>query len=165
MPPSSPATNSSKNRRFLRWQSLLEEDTLPLTPEESYVLPGFRLCTHAGGARKSEEKEAPEMFVTISTYQARAGEEDTIVALHEDWQRTLQPKAAGYISGELLRNATNARAFVAIMRFERQEFFQELADTPQQQVWTQRLENLVEIAPVHREYVSEWLCSQGKVER
>lgn len=96
------------------------------------------------------------MFVTISTYQTRAGEEDAIVALYEDWQRTLQPRAAGYISGELLRNATNARAFVAIMRFERQEFFQELADTPEQQVWTQRLENLVEIAPVHCECVSEW---------
>ena len=96
------------------------------------------------------------MFVTVSTYQARAGEEDAIVALHEDWQRTLQPKAAGYISGELLRNAANAREFIAIMRFERQEFFQELADTPEQQVWTQRLESLVEIAPVHRECVSEW---------
>ncbi len=96
------------------------------------------------------------MFVTVSTYQARAGEEDAIVALHEDWQRTLQPKAAGYISGELLRNAANPREFIAIMRFERREFFQELADTPEQQVWTQRLESLVEIAPVHRECVSEW---------
>ena len=96
------------------------------------------------------------MFVTIYTYQARAGEEDAIVALHESWQRTLQPKAAGYISGELLRNVSNAREFIAIMRFERQEFFQELADTPEQQVWTQRLENLVESAPVHRECVSEW---------
>ena len=49
------------------------------------------------------------MFVIVSTYLARTGEEDAIVALHESWQRTLQPKAAGYISGELLRNATNAR--------------------------------------------------------
>jgi len=107
-------------------------------------------------ARKLEEKEATEMFVIVSTYLARTGEEDAIVALHEGWQRTLQPKATGYISGELLRNVSNAREFVAIMRFERQEFFQDLADTPEQQVWTQRLENLVEIAPVHCECVSEW---------
>jgi antibiotic biosynthesis monooxygenase (ABM) superfamily enzyme len=97
------------------------------------------------------------MFVTVSTYQARAGEEDAIVALHENWQRTLQPKTVGYISGELLRNVANACEFMAIMRFERQEFFQELADTPDQQVWMQRLESLVEIAPVHRLYASEWL--------
>lgn len=96
------------------------------------------------------------MFVTVSTYQARAGEEDAIVALYEDWQRTLQPKAAGYISGELLRNVANAHEFIAIMRFEHREFAQELADTPEQQVWTQRLESLVEIAPIHRECMSEW---------
>jgi antibiotic biosynthesis monooxygenase (ABM) superfamily enzyme len=101
------------------------------------------------------------MFVTVSTYQARAGEEDAIVALHEDWQCTLQPKAAGYISGELLRNAANVRQFLAIMRFERQEFFQELADAPEQQVWMQRLESLVEIVPVHHVYASEWLSPQA----
>jgi hypothetical protein len=44
-----------------------------------------------------------EMFVTVSTYQARGGEEDAIVALHEDWQHILQPKAAVSISGKLLR--------------------------------------------------------------
>src|SRR6266566_8496311 len=97
------------------------------------------------------------MFVIVSTYLARAGEEDAIVALHEGWQYTLQPKATGYISGELLRNAANVREFLAIMRFERKEFFQELADTPEQRVWTQRLESLVEIAPVHRVYANEWL--------
>ena len=44
------------------------------------------------------------MFVTVSMYRAKAGEEDAIIALHEDWQRTLQSKARGYLSGELLRN-------------------------------------------------------------
>jgi len=97
------------------------------------------------------------MFVTVSTYLARAGEEDAIVALHEVWQRTLQPKAAGYISGELLRNVTQVREFLAIMRFEHQAFFQELAAIPEQRVWMQRLESLVEIAPVYRVYASEWL--------
>ena len=96
------------------------------------------------------------MFVIVSNYQARVGEEDAIVALHEEWQRTLQPKATGYISGELLRNVANAHEFIAIMRFEHQKFIQELANTPDQQVWTQRLESLVEMAPIYRECVSEW---------
>jgi antibiotic biosynthesis monooxygenase (ABM) superfamily enzyme len=97
------------------------------------------------------------LFVTISTYQARAGEEDAIVALYEDWHHTLQPKVAGYISGELLRNEANASEFIAIVRFEYHEFIQELANQPEQQMWIQRLESLVENAPVHRVYASEWL--------
>ncbi len=44
------------------------------------------------------------MFVTMSTYKAKAGEEDAIIALHEDWQRHQQSRAKGYLSGELLRN-------------------------------------------------------------
>ena len=61
------------------------------------------------------------MFVTISIYQARDGEEDAIIGLHEDWQRTLQSQARGYLSGELLRNIKNSGEFLSIMRFETQQ--------------------------------------------
>ncbi len=96
------------------------------------------------------------MFVTVSTYLARAGEVDAIVALHEDWQRTLQPKATGYISGELLRNVTNACEFMAIMRFESRESAQALANDLEQNAWYRRLVSLVENVPVRTEYNSEW---------
>jgi len=96
------------------------------------------------------------MFVTVSTYQARPGEEDAIVALHEDWQRTLRPKAAGYISGELLRNVANACEFIAIMRFESRESAQALANDPKQHAWYRRVVSLVENVPVRVEYNSEW---------
>jgi len=96
------------------------------------------------------------MFVTVSTYQARAGEEDAIVALHEDWQRSLQPLATGYISGELLRNVANACEFMAIMRFESQESAQALANDPKQNAWYRRVVSLVENVPVREEYNSEW---------
>lgn len=45
------------------------------------------------------------MFVTISRYVAKNGEEDVLIALHQDWQRTWRTQAQGYISGELLRNS------------------------------------------------------------
>jgi hypothetical protein len=35
---------------------LLEEDILPLTPEEPYVLPSFRLCRHAGTLEELRRK-------------------------------------------------------------------------------------------------------------
>jgi antibiotic biosynthesis monooxygenase (ABM) superfamily enzyme len=94
--------------------------------------------------------------VTVSTYQARHGEEDAIVALHEDWQRTLQPKAVGYLSGELLRNVTNTCEFMAIMRFESRESAQALANDPEQNAWYRRLVSLVENVPVRAGYNSEW---------
>jgi len=35
------------------------------------------------------------MFVTVSTYKAKAGEEDAIIALHEDWQKPSATKGPG----------------------------------------------------------------------
>jgi quinol monooxygenase YgiN len=99
------------------------------------------------------------MFVTVSTYQARSGEEDAIIALHEDWQSIQDLKEKGNISGELLRSVENPLRFVAIMHFENQEYAQALADDPERQVWFQRLVSLTEAIPVLTEYQSEWMAN------
>lgn len=96
------------------------------------------------------------MFVTVSRYQARTGEEDAIIALHEDWQRNQQPRARGYLSGELIRNIRNSREFIALMRFESQEAARWLANDPEQEAWYQRLVSLTEGVPTLTSYKSEW---------
>ena len=96
------------------------------------------------------------MFVTVSTYKAKAGEEDAIIALHEAWQRHQQPHARGYLSGELLRNVKDSREFIAIMRFEAQEAAQALANDPEREAWYQRVVSLTENVPTLTEYTSEW---------
>lgn len=96
------------------------------------------------------------MFVTVSMYSAKAGEEDAVIALHEDWQRKQQAKAQGYLSGELLRNIQTPHEFVAIMRFENRACAQELASDPEQNAWHRRLVSLVENVPVLTEYTCEW---------
>ena len=96
------------------------------------------------------------MFVTMSTYKAKAGEEDAIIALHEDWQRKQQPRAKGYLSGELLRSVNDSSEFVAIMRFENRESAQVLANDAEQVAWYRRLVSLVEYVPLLIEYTSEW---------
>ena len=96
------------------------------------------------------------MFVTVSFYRAKAGEEDAVIALHEYWQRTPQPMATGYISGELLRNVANACEFIAIMLYESRESAQASANDPEQNAWYRRLVSLVENVPVRAEYNSEW---------
>src|SRR2546429_9641330 len=97
-----------------------------------------------------------EMFVTVSLYRAKAGEEDAVIALHEDWQRNQQARTQGYLSGELLRNIQTPREFVAIMRFENPAFAQTLANDPEQNAWYRRLVSLVENVPVPTEYTCEW---------
>ena len=99
------------------------------------------------------------MFVTLSTYHARQGEEDAVIALHEDWQRHQQLHAGGYLSGELLRNVMASHEFVAIMRFETQEAAQALANDPERVTWDRRLVSLTEYMPVRTEYTSEWQAS------
>src|SRR5258707_3533668 len=96
-----------------------------------------------------------EMFVTLSAYRARTGEEDAIIALHEDWQRNQQPRARGYLSGELLRNVEDAPEFIAIMRFESQEFARALAKDPEQDTWYQTVVSVTENIPTLTEYTSE----------
>ncbi len=96
------------------------------------------------------------MFVTVSTYKAKAGEEDAIIALHEDWQRHHQPNARGYLSGELLRNVKAPHEFIAFMRFESQGTAQALTNDPEWKAWYQRLVSLTEGIPIHTEYTSEW---------
>jgi len=96
------------------------------------------------------------MFVTVSIYRAKAGEEDAVIALHEDWQRNQQARTQGYLSGELLRNTQAPREFVAIMRFETRAFAQALANDPERNAWYRRLVSLVENVPVLTEYTREW---------
>ena len=96
------------------------------------------------------------MFVTVSTYRAKAGEEDAIIALHEDWQRNMQPRARGYLSGELLRKVEDLREFIAIMRFESQESARALTKDPEHDAWYRRVVSLAENTPTLAEYTCEW---------
>jgi heme-degrading monooxygenase HmoA len=96
------------------------------------------------------------MFVTVSRYRAKAGEEDAVIALHEDWQRNHQPRVRGYLSGELIRNLQDSREFIALMRFENREAAQWLVNDPEQEAWYKRLVSLTEGSPIRASYKSEW---------
>ena len=97
-----------------------------------------------------------DMVVTISSYVAKDGEEDAIIALHDGWERTQRPQAQGYISGELFRNCKNTHAFIAILRFENWESAQAYRLDREQDGWYQRLVNLTEEVPQDIDYMIEW---------
>ena len=96
------------------------------------------------------------MFVVVCTYRARVGEEDAIVALHEDWEHTLRTRTAGYLSGELLYSVRDPRAFIAIARYEDEASARTATADPEHIAWQHRLASLMEVEPTCAAYHSAW---------
>ena len=103
----------------------------------------------------NREESKGQLFVIVSIYRAKPGEEDAIIALHEDWQRKHGFKAKVY-SWELLRNIEAPREFIVIAHFESEELARAMADDLNQDAWYYRLVSLLEQGPVHTRCVSEW---------
>jgi heme-degrading monooxygenase HmoA len=99
------------------------------------------------------------MFIVVCTYRARAGEQDAIVALHEDWQRTLRSRAAGYLSGELLHSVQDSRAFIAIVRYEDEASARAAAADPEHIAWQRRIASLMEVELTCARHVCVWQVS------
>jgi heme-degrading monooxygenase HmoA len=103
-----------------------------------------------------QEEGKGHIFVIISIYRAKPGEEDAIIALHEDWQRKHGFKAKVYLSWELLRNIEAPREFIVIAHFESEELARAIANDLNQDAWYFRLVSLIEEGPVCTDYRSEW---------
>jgi hypothetical protein len=96
------------------------------------------------------------MFVIVSTYRAKVGEEDAIIALHEDWQRTQGLKAKAYISWELFRKVNSPREFIAIAHFSSEDLAKAAQSDLEQDAWYGRLVSLIEEGPIHTNCIREW---------
>ena len=96
------------------------------------------------------------MFVTVYSYRAKAGQEQAIIALYDEWERDRLPKTKGVVSGELLRDLRDSRSFISIARFESAEAARAVADAPEQDAWYRRLVNLIEQEPVFTDCDIEW---------
>ena len=97
---------------------------------------------HGWGGLYVERRGEITMFVIVSLFCVRMGEEYAIIALHEDWQRRQQAKVQGFISGELLRTVKGSREFLAIMHFDNRECAQACMDNPGYQSWYRRVANV-----------------------
>jgi heme-degrading monooxygenase HmoA len=104
----------------------------------------------------NREESKGQIFVIVSTYRAKAGEEDAIIALHEDWQRKQGFKAKVYLSWELLRNTEAPSEFIVIAYFESEELARAMVDDLNQDAWYLRLVSLVEERPACTTYEGAW---------
>ena len=101
---------------------------------------------------------APMVFVTLIDGRARAGDEDAIVALHEDWVRR-RSGDAGLLLSEILVDPADPRAFIAISHFVDQAAAERSLRDPEHSAWQRRLASLSETHLVQRDMLSLWRAS------
>jgi hypothetical protein len=97
-----------------------------------------------------------EMFVVVSTYLAKIGEEDAIIALHEDWQRRQAPMIGNYLSWEVLSKVEAPREFIAIARYESEELAKVAESNLERDAWFCRMKSLIEEGPIHTYWTVAW---------
>ena len=102
-----------------------------------------------------EERET-DMYVIVFTYRAKIGEEDAIVALHEDWQRNQGLQAKDYLSWRLFRNIQGPREFIAIAQFENEEVARAATNDLKRDAWYDRLVSLTEGGIIDTDYTRVW---------
>ena len=96
------------------------------------------------------------MYVIMFIYRAKVGEEDAIIALHEDWQRKQGLRAKDCVWWELLRKVEAPREFIAIAHFASEELAKVAENHLEQDAWYGRLLSLIEGRPVRLNCTSEW---------
>lgn len=104
--------------------------------------------THAGGA----------LYVTLLTGRARPGEEDAVIALHEDWVRR-RSLDGGLLSSEILFDPADPPAFLAISHFFDQAAAERSWSDPEHSAWRGRLASLSESELAQHDMLSLWRAS------
>lgn len=103
-----------------------------------------------------QRRETEKLFVSISTYRAKQGEEDVIIALHEDWAPRYVLPVQVRLACELLRSLIDPRVFMTIVHSESQEALETVIDDFKRQGLFGRVESLVEGELMFSNYTSEW---------
>ena len=116
--------------------------------------PSFMLDSDPEGDLRST-RTGSLVFVTLTSGRAHPGEEDAIVALHEDWVRR-RSGDAGLLSSEILIDPVDPRSFLAISHFVDQAAAERSLDDPEHSAWRRRLASLSEASPVERDMLSLW---------
>lgn len=112
--------------------------------------------TRAVSPAGAREEGGSGLYVSVFTYRARVGEEDAVVALHEDWQRNHRPTAGGFVAGEVLRAHDDPRTFIDVVHFVSEEAARIVARDPDQDAWYRRLVSLCEAEPVFTDCQIAW---------
>jgi hypothetical protein len=98
------------------------------------------------------------MLVIVKTYLARAGEEDAVIALHEDWQHDQRSVSTrgGYHSWKLLRKEGSLGEFISMAEFADEKVAAAALQDLEKDEWYQRLVSLMAEKPTQMHYTIVW---------
>jgi quinol monooxygenase YgiN len=96
------------------------------------------------------------MFVVVSRFDVRPGEEDAFLALHEAADIGSPPGTDGLISRELLTDAENPSSFMTLARYRGREAAEMHSHAVEDGDWFQRLVSLSQRAPHVALYRMAW---------
>ncbi len=87
------------------------------------------------------------MYGTIARMRPKAGHEQEVQSLMDEWNRERRPKVQGAVGGYMLRPDRNPSEIVLIALFETRETYRTNADDPEQDRWYRQLREHLEADP------------------
>lgn len=87
------------------------------------------------------------MFGTIFHMRPKAGQENAIIALFEEWNRVRRPKVKGAVAGYVLRPEKKTGELIGMGIFSDRDTYLANANDPEQDQWYRRIRDLLEADP------------------
>ena len=87
------------------------------------------------------------MYGTIARLRPKAGHEEQVLSLMDQWNRERRPTVQGAAGGYMLRPDRNPSEIVLIALFESRETYRKNADDPEQDRWYRALREHLEADP------------------
>ena len=96
------------------------------------------------------------MYGTIFRMTPKAGQQQAILDVFDEWERERRPNVQGALGGYLFKPDASASELLGIAIFESKEAYVANADNAEQNEWFSKLRNLLESDPVWEdgEYVA-----------
>ncbi len=87
------------------------------------------------------------MYGTIARMRPKAGHEQQIAELMDQWNRERKPKVSGAVGSYLLRPDRNPDEVLLMAIFDSRETYRANADDPEQDAWYRQLRENLEADP------------------
>ena len=87
------------------------------------------------------------MYGTIARMRPKAGHEQEVLDLMEQWNRERKPKVHGAVGSYMLRPDRDPHEVVLMAVFETREMYRANADDPEQDRWYRQLREQLETDP------------------
>ena len=87
------------------------------------------------------------MYGTVARMRPKAGQEQALIALMNDWQRERKPKVKGAVAGYLYKPDSGSGELIMAVVFQDKATYTANAEDPEQDRWYRRMRELLAADP------------------